>query len=333
MRAPRFWDPGRAASLPANLLAPFVPIYSACDQICRAFISPKRAGVPIICVGNVTVGGSGKPPTAIALAKMIRDWGIAVHFLTRGYGGAAHGPLRVAAKLHDARRVGDEPLLLARWAPTWLADNRPAGARLAVAAGAEAIIMDDGFQNPSLIKDISLMVVDAGFGFGNERRLPAGPLREPVARGLARADAVVLIGADETGLAARLGSSEVPLLHAELTPSLQTLKLRDRAVVAFAGIARPAKFFATLETIGCNIVRRVAFADHHRFTPSEIMTLLEHADTQDAIPVTTEKDWVRLPPEAKLIVKPVPVTLKWQDPDAVERIIRPPLTSGALADG
>jgi len=333
MRAPKFWNPERDASLPAKLLAPLSPVYFAGNQLRRAFISPKRVGVPIICVGNVTVGGAGKTPTALTLAKMMKDWGVAVHFLTRGYGGTVHGPLRVDATQHNARKVGDEPLLLARRAPTWLAGNRPAGARLAVAAGAEAIIMDDGFQNPSLIKDVSLMVVDAGFGFGNERRLPAGPLRESVAHGLERANAVVLIGADETGLAVRLGRSGVPLLRAELTPSLQALKLRDRAVVAFAGIARPAKFFTTLEAIGCNILRRVAFADHHRFTPNEIMTLVEHAGAQGAIPVTTEKDWVRLPQEAKPMVEQVPIVLEWQDPDAVERIIRPALGGGEQDDG
>ncbi len=331
MRAPKFWGPKQGASLPASLLAPFSPVYSAGDQICRAFISPKRVSVPMICVGNVTVGGGGKTPTALALAKMMKDWGVAVHFLTRGYGGAARGPLRVDPKQHNAREVGDEPLLLARQAPTWLASNRPAGAHLAIAAGAEVIIMDDGFQNPSLIKDVSLMVVDCGFGFGNERRLPAGPLREPIARGLARADAVVLIGADEAGLTARLSGSKVPLLHAELTPSQQALKLRDRPVVAFAGIARPTKFFATLEAIDCNIIRRAAFADHHRFTPNEVIPLVEHANAQGAITVTTEKDWVRLPPETKAMVEPVPVKLEWQNPDAVERLIRPALAGGTHA--
>ncbi|MBI06063.1 MAG: tetraacyldisaccharide 4'-kinase [Rhodospirillaceae bacterium] len=333
MRAPKFWNTDQGANVSANLLAPFVPVYSASDKICRAFISPKRVEVPIICVGNVTVGGGGKTPTALALARMMKDWGVTVHFLTRGYGGTAHGPLRVDAKQHNARKVGDEPILLARYAPTWLARKRPSGARLAIAAGAEAIIMDDGFQNPSLVKDVSLMVVDAAFGFGNERRLPAGPLREPVTRGLARADAVVLIGTDEGGLAAQLSGSGVPLLRAELTPSLQALKLRDCDVVAFAGIARPAKFFTTLEAIGCNIIRRVAFADHHRFTPNEIMTLVEQAGDQGAIPVTTEKDWVRLPLEARAMVKSVPVTLEWENPDAVERLIRPALGDGTHAGG
>ncbi len=329
MRAPDFWGPGRGASLPASLLAPIASLYSAGAQIRRAFTPSQRAGVPVICVGNVVSGGGGKTPTALALAKLMKERGVAVHFLTRGYGGTARGPLRVDAERHDARKVGDEPLLLARRAPTWLARNRPAGARAAVAAGAEAIVMDDGFQNPSLAKDVSLMVVDAGFGFGNERLLPAGPLREPIARGLARADAVVLIGADEAGLAARLGGGGVPLLRAELTPSLRALKLRERAVVAFAGIARPGKFFATLEAIGCNIIRRVDFADHHRYSPNEIMTLVEHAGAQGAVPVTTEKDWVRLPQEAKPMVEPVPVTLEWQDPDAVEAVIGPALTGAA----
>jgi tetraacyldisaccharide 4'-kinase len=327
MRTPRFWSAGRGDAV-APLLTPLAALYSAGTQVSRAFVMPVRVDVPVICVGNVVAGGAGKTPTALALAKLMKEWGVTAHFLTRGYGGTARGPLRVDPKRHSARQVGDEPLLLARRAPTWLAHSRPAGARTAIADGADAIIMDDGFQNPSLVKDISLMVVDGGFGFGNGRLLPAGPLREPIARGLARADAIVLIGADEAGIAARLGGGGVPLLRAELTPTLRALKLRERAVVAFAGIGRPAKFFQTLEAIGCNIVRRVAFADHRRF-----MTLVEYAGAEGAIPVTTEKDWVRLPEEAKPMIEPVPVTLEWQDPNAVERIIRPALAGAARTDG
>jgi tetraacyldisaccharide 4'-kinase len=229
--------------------------------------------------------------------------------------------------------VGDEPLLLARRAPTWLARHRPAGARAAIADGAEAIIMDDGLQNPSLVKDVALIVVDGGFGFGNGRLIPAGPLRETISRGLARADAIVLVGPDEAGVVARLGASALPILRAELTPALKALKLRERAVVAFAGIARPTKFFSTLEAIGCKIIRRIAFADHHRFTPDEIMTLIEYAGAEGAIAVTTEKDWVRLPEEAKPMVQSVAVTLEWQDPEAVQKILKPALAGAAGPDG
>ena len=333
MRMPEFWNPGNSGGAQARLLTPLAWGYGMAGQVRRAFVTPQRVEVPVICVGNVIAGGAGKTPTALALAKLMQEWDVAPHFLTRGYGGTARGPMRVDPKRHNARTVGDEPLLLARQAPTWLSRNRPAGARAAIADGAEAIVMDDGLQNPSLIKDVSLIVVDGGFGFGNERLIPAGPLRESLSQGLARADAIVLVGPDEAGVVARLGNNPAPVLRAELTPALQALKLRERAVVAFAGIARPAKFFRTLEAIGCKIVRRIQFADHRRYTPDEIMTLVEYAGAQGAIAVTTEKDWVRLPEEAKPMVQSVAVTLEWQDPDAVRELLIPALTSAARSDG
>ena len=333
MRTPEFWNPGSTGGAQASLLAPLAWGYDMAGQVKRSFVTSRRVGVPVICVGNVTAGGAGKTPTALALAKLMQDWGVAAHFLTRGYGGTARGPLQVDPKRHNARKVGDEPILLARQAPTWLSRNRPAGARAAIADGAEAIIMDDGLQNPSLVKDVSLIVIDGGFGFGNERLIPAGPLREHLSRGLVRADAFVLVGPDEVGVVARLENRPAPLLRAELTPAIRALKLRERAVVAFAGIARPVKFFRTLELIGCNIIRRIAFADHRRFTPDEIMTLVEYAGAHGAIPVTTEKDWVRLPEEAKPMVQSVGITLEWQDPDAVRKLLEPALASVARPDG
>jgi tetraacyldisaccharide 4'-kinase len=324
MRTPEFWGPGKGGA-PAALLQPVAWSYSLAAQARRAFTAPTRFSAPVICVGNVIAGGAGKTPTALALAKLLSDCGAAPHFLTRGHGGTARGPLRVDPKRHTARMVGDEPLLLARRAPTWLARHRPAGARAAIAGGADMIIMDDGLQNPSLAKDISLIVVDGGFGFGNGRLLPAGPLREPIGRGLARADAVVLVGPDEVGAGEALAPHGVPLLRAELTPALNAQKLRGRAVVAFAGIGRPAKFFRTLDAIGCEVIGRVAFADHHRYTPNEIMTLVENAGSHGAIAVTTEKDWVRLPEEAKAMVQSVAVTLEWQDPEAVRKVMAPVL--------
>ena len=324
MRTPEFWSPGKGG-VQANLLEPVAWAYGLAGQIQRATITPKRVQVPEICIGNLIAGGAGKTPTALALAKLLGEWGAAPHFLTRGYGGSKSGPLRIDPKKHNARQVGDEALLLARRAPTWLAHNRPAGAKAAIADGANIIVMDDGLQNPSLVKDISLIVIDGGFGFGNGRRIPAGPLREPIGRGLARADAVVLVGPDEAGVCDQLKRYDVPLLRAEIAPALQAHKLRGRAVVAFAGIGRPAKFFRTVEAIGCEVIGRIPFSDHHRYSPDEIMNLVENAGAKGAIAVTTEKDWVRLPEEAKPMVQPVAVTLEWQNPEAVRGIVAPAL--------
>jgi tetraacyldisaccharide 4'-kinase len=324
MRTPKFWSPGKGGAA-ANLLEPIAWAYSLAGQISRASVTPKRVPVPVVCIGNLVAGGAGKTPTALALAKLLKEWGVTPHFLTRGYGGRESGPLRVDPKRHNARQVGDEPLLLARRATTWLARNRPAGAKAAIADGADIIVMDDGLQNPSLVKDVSLIVIDGGFGFGNGRLLPAGPLREPIARGLARADAVVLVGPDEVGVRDVLAPYTVPLLQAEIAPALEAHKLRARAVVAFAGIGRPAKFFRTLEAIGCEVIGRISFADHHRYSVDEIMNLVENAGARGAIPVTTEKDWVRLPEEAKPMVQPIAINLEWQDPGDVRDVMAPAL--------
>ncbi len=331
MRTPKFWSPGKGGAQ-ANLLEPVAWGYSMLGQMQRATITPRWVSVPVICVGNLIAGGAGKTPTALALAKLLSEWGAAPHFLTRGYGGSESGPLRIDGKQHNARMVGDEPLLLARRAPTWLAHNRPAGAKAAIADGANVIVMDDGLQNPSLVKDISLIVIDGGFGFGNGRIIPAGPLREPIARGLARAEAVVLVGPDEVGVVDQLKRYDVALLRTEIAPALKAHKLRGRAVVAFAGIGRPAKFFRTLEAVGCEVIGRVAFPDHHRYSPDEIMNLVENAGAKGAIAVTTEKDWVRLPQEAKPMVQPVAVSLVWQDPEAVREIMAPALANIAVAN-
>jgi tetraacyldisaccharide 4'-kinase len=284
----------------------------------RRMTSPQTVPAPVICVGNLVAGGAGKTPVALALGERLRVQGAAVHFLSRGYGGRARGPLRVDPDRHTAAEVGDEPLLLARTAPTWVARDRVSGATAAVQAGAQLIVMDDGFQNPSLKKDLSLLVIDGGYGFGNGRVMPAGPLREPLADGLARADAVVLIGPDQCGVEAMLPPS-LPLLRAVLAPV--SAALAGRKVLAFAGIARPEKFFATLQSMGCHIAAQRAFPDHHPYREEEITALIEAAQHADAVPVTTEKDAARLPPAFKSRIETLPVALRWRDEGAVDRLL------------
>jgi tetraacyldisaccharide 4'-kinase len=250
---------------------------------------------------------------------------MAIHFLSRGYGGRLAGPLQVDPDRHDAGAVGDEPLLLAAQAPAWIARNRVAGARAAVAAGAEVIVMDDGFQNPALHKDWSVLVIDGGYGFGNGRLHPAGPLREPIAEGLARADAMVIIDpddhpADDLGVVGTL-----PYVHARLVPEETTAGLRGRRVLAFAGIGRPEKFFATVRALGAELVDQQAFADHHAYRGDEIMALIERAHGQDAIAVTTAKDAVRLPAEARAMVQVIGVELAFEDDDILQAWLTPVL--------
>jgi tetraacyldisaccharide 4'-kinase len=312
MRAPDFWhaEPGLAA----GLLAPLGSVWDAAGRFRRAVTRPLRAPVPVVCVGNLVAGGAGKTPVVLSLAALIAATGAAVHVVTRGYGGRVSGPLRVDPGRHDAEVVGDEALLLAARAPCWVARDRAAGVRAAVAAGAAVVVLDDGFQTPDVEKDLSLVVVDAEYGFGNRRVIPAGPLRESVGPGLARADAVVVLGdavePDQVRLAAR------PILRAVLEP-IDGARFAGARVVAFAGIGRPEKFFASLRQVGAVLVGARAFPDHHRFTASEIAGLRDEAERGGARLVTTEKDWVRLPPPQRAGIDVLEVAVRWRDPALV----------------
>lgn len=317
MRTPGFWY--RPAGLAARLLAPAGALYGFAGGLRAALTQPRRAAVPVICVGNLVAGGAGKTPVALVLAATLTARGGRPWFLTRGHGGRERGPVPVDPARHDAAAVGDEALLLAAAAPCIVARDRVAGAALAAAGGATAVVMDDGFQNPHLAKDLSLVVVDGAVGFGNGHLLPAGPLRESVAAGLARADALVIVGPDRCGAAALAGG--LPVLAARLSPDPACADLVGRPVFAFAGIGRPAKFFETLAALGARLVAAIPFPDHHPYAPDEVMRLIEHAAALGAQPVTTEKDHVRLPPEARAAVRALPVRLVWQEPARVERLL------------
>ncbi|MFQ5955576.1 MAG: tetraacyldisaccharide 4'-kinase [Kiloniellales bacterium] len=324
MRSPEFWTRDGLAS---SLLAPLSLAWEAAAFVRRALTRRIKAPVPVICVGNLVAGGAGKTPVALSLGAELIRRGRRVHFLARGYGGREAGPLRIDRRRHRARDVGDEALLLAALAPTWVARNRPAGARAAAAAGADIVVMDDGFQAPALIKDLALLVVDGGYGFGNRRVLPAGPLREKLRPGLARADAVVLIGPDTTHVASLL-DPRPPLWRARLVPGPEADRLIGRRVIAFAGIGRPAKFYATLAEVGAQVIGCRDFPDHHRYTPDEVMVLCEAAAAADAVPVTTAKDWVRLPAEARPMVEALTVSVEWEDPGALQALLQSVLGHG-----
>ena len=316
MRAPEFW--ARPGILP-TLLAPAAAVWGFGARLRRGG-KPTRVGIPVICAGNLVAGGAGKTPTALALGALLKAQGDTPHFLTRGYGGELKGPVQVDPSRHSAVDVGDEALLLAAQGPTWVSHDRVVGARAAEAAGATVIVMDDGFQNPKLAKDLSFIVIDGGYGFGNGRLMPAGPLRERLADGFARAQAVVLIGEDQRNVAMLLDGN-LPILGAKLEPDESARRLAGRTVLAFAGIARPAKFYDTLRRLGCNIALSQDFPDHHPYTPDEIMALCESASSFGALPVTTEKDLVRFPPEARGMVETVRVRLIWDNQAAVAALL------------
>lgn len=286
------------------------------------------APVPVLCCGNVTVGGTGKTTLALDLARRLGRAGLAVHILARGYRGRLAGPLRVTAG-HDATQVGDEALLLAAAAPTWIGADRAATARVAIAAGAQVLLMDDGLQNPTLHKSFAFMVIDGAVGFGNRRVLPAGPLREPIHVAAQRTHAAVLIGTDRQGARAVLPPT-LPVLSARLVTGAEAKHLAGRRVVAFAGIARPGKFFASLEEAGAILVARHSYADHRPYRPAEIARLLDQAERLGALPVTTAKDAVRLPAAARARVFVLPIALVWDEPATLLRLLSPVFAAAGL---
>lgn len=298
-----------------RLLSPLAVLYAGTTA--RRVARPGWvAPVPVLCIGNAGLGGAGKTTLVLDLARRLRARGVAVHCLTRGYGGTARGVVRVDPSAHDHRTVGDEPLLLAAAAPTWVGADRAATARAAVAAGAGFLLMDDGLQNPTLTKTASLLVIDGAVGFGNGRVIPAGPLREPASAAAARCRAAVLIGRDQHGAAQQIPG--LPILRADLAPER---RLDGMRLFAFTGIARPAKFHASLRAAGADLAGTADFADHHAFTPRELRSVLTRAAELGARAATTPKDAVRLPPAVRALVQVVGVSLAWEDADAVERLL------------
>jgi tetraacyldisaccharide 4'-kinase len=327
MREPSFW--WRPPGIEAALLAPVAAAYGALAAW-RLRQSGRAVGIPVVCVGNLTVGGAGKTPTALAVARILLAAGQQPFFLSRGYGGHNPGPLRVDPLRHVAAEVGDEPLLLARVAPTVVARDRVAGAEMARAGGASVVVMDDGLQNPSLVKDLAVLVLDGRRGIGNGYVTPAGPLRAPLAAQFARAHALLVVGATSAASApvvAAAGTHGLALFHGRLEPDAATVAaLRGKRVFAFAGIGDPEKFFGTLGEAGIETVVRQGFPDHHRYSRAEAEALLARAARDDLTLVTTEKDLARMAGDAdvaKLVkaARSLPVTLRIEDADAFRKLL------------
>jgi tetraacyldisaccharide 4'-kinase len=324
LRAPGFWNNSPdAPGLAARLLAPLGLVTGALTARRVARGGAYRARVPVICVGNLSAGGAGKTPTVIAILESLARQGIKGAVVSRGHGGRLQGPVQVDPARHSAADVGDEPLLLAAFAPVVVARDRAAGVRQAEAL-AGAVVLDDGFQNPSVLKDLSVVVADAAQGFGNGRCLPAGPLREPVAAGLARASLLFSLG-DAPAQAlfrARWGHFvRVPHLTGQVVPLATGMDWRGTPVLAFAGIAHPAKFFTTLKDLGATLRGAVPLDDHQPLPEPLLQRLAVQAAGLGAQLVTTEKDAVRLPPAWRGKVMVVPVRLRADDPAALDEAV------------
>jgi tetraacyldisaccharide 4'-kinase len=326
MREPAFWH--RPSSWTSHLLTPLAALYGAIAAR-RMQGAGVDAGIPVLCVGNYHVGGAGKTPTVLALARLLRELEERPVVLSRGYGGRLRGPVKVDPDRHTASDVGDEPLMMAATLPVVVARDRAEGIALARAQDASVIVMDDGFQNPAVVKDASLIVVDGTRGLGNGRVIPAGPLRAPLPPQLERTDALIVVGEGNAAekIAAAIASRGKPVLSARIEPDQASLAaLRGKRVLAFAGIGDPTRFFNTLRSSGVDVVRGRAFADHRAFARGEVEELVADAARDGLTLVTTEKDLARLrgangvPAWAQAIV-PFAVTLQFEDAAALRRFV------------
>ncbi|WP_085339193.1 tetraacyldisaccharide 4'-kinase [Aquidulcibacter paucihalophilus] len=328
MRAPAFWTMrhGRdAAPVLRLLLSPLGALYGASVARRIAQASPVALPIPVISIGNLTAGGTGKTPFSENLRTLLAEvLGGPVGIVSRGYGGRLEGPVVVDKSLHRAEDVGDEPLMLAQGGPVFVGRDRAAAGRLAVEAGMQALILDDGHQNPALAKAISLVVVDGQTGFGNGHLIPAGPLREKPTIGLARADAIVVMGPASEETLEDIAGFQGPIFHASLKAKPVAI---EGPVLGFCGIGRPEKFDATLRDLGLNVVDLYPFADHHLYRAHELRRLEADARAAGASLVTTEKDHVRLPPDFAAKVRVVPIEAVLADAAGFSAFLRGKLDS------
>lgn len=329
MKMPRFWrrSPGGFDLLLCILLAPLGWLYALIVYSRLAFAKPKAVKPVVLCVGNAVVGGSGKTPVCLALGRRAVERGIKVHYLTRGYGGTTTGPVAVDPVRHSAQDVGDEALLLAAIAPTWVSAIRLSGAQMAAATGAELIIMDDGLQNPSLRKSYSILTVDGTFGFGNRLPMPAGPMREFLGTALARVDRCLITGTVEQTVEDQLVRRK-PVSRAVLAPSDPLKPYEHKPVVAFAGIGQPEKFFTMLKDADLEVTEAIGFSDHHAYSESDIGRLRDLASKHRAVLLTTMKDFVRLPVPFRAEVNAVAVKLIFRNEDDCDVILDEAMANG-----
>ena len=319
MKTPAFWQ---RSSWHSVALRPYSWVYGFGAWLDRQFTTVQRAPIPVISIGNVTTGGAGKTPTALALAPILNELGMTPHFVTRGYGGAPQDAHCVNSN-DSWQTVGDEALLLACIAPAWVGANRLASAQAASQAGASLVICDDALQHHALQKDLSFLVIDGPYGLGNGQLLPAGPMRESFSSALHRSHAVIMIGPDQHDLSANI---PLPIFAATIEYGLSSEVLSKIRWLAFAGTARPEKFFAGLRELGAELVETKAFADHHPYSETELQDLLTRAQRQNARLITTEKDAVKIPPSLRARVTVLPITLIFHEPQSLRDFLHAKLS-------
>ncbi len=318
IKTPKFWYHGD--TLLSKILTPLSYVYLTLSILNRFLTKTRSLDSFVICVGNAVAGGAGKTPATLYLAKLLKKLDCNPHVVIRGYGGQEQGP-HLVSNNDPFSQVGDEALLLEKQASTWVSKKRYKGARAAVEAGASAILLDDGLQNASLKKNLSFLVVDGPRGFGNERLLPAGPLRESQKSALSKVDAVILIGEDRHNLTPRF--QNLPVFHGSLrTVGSVWENLKKKKIIAFAGIAHPSKFFETLRQQGCALIGQRPFGDHHPYQGSDLRPLIQRAAEEKATLVTTEKDFIRVPTKYQSHITPMPVELVIEEEKALLKFLK-----------
>ena len=316
---PAFWsEPPGSPGTATRILSPLGAVAARLAERRQKSAKPESPPIPVVSIGNLVVGGQGKTPVAIAVAERLRAQGLEAHLVCSGYGGTEKGPHLVEPETDNFRRVGDEALLLAQVAPTWVARDRAAGVRAAEAAGAGIAVLDDAHQARSIRKTVSILVVDSEYGMGNGRVMPAGPLRERTESGYRRATAIALIGTGPFKPEASL-----PVLHARIKPVFAGLSFSAAKVFAFAGIGRPEKFFATMRRLGATLVKAESFPDHHPYRALTVQRMIRDASFLGAMLVTTEKDYVRLPPRLRSTITMQKIRMEFEDEDALDQALAP----------
>ncbi len=332
MRAPDFW---KNRGLVSTLLLPASLFHVIGGYLRQALAKPIKVTVPVICIGNLSAGGSGKTPIARSIAETLMTKGFSPHIISRGYGGTKQGPLQVNPDIHKPTEVGDEPLMLSSTLPTWVSRDRVKGAKAAIEQGADIILLDDGFQNPKLFKDLSLIVVDNNLGFGNGRVIPAGPLRENIRSGIARADALVLMNSNNTPSNPEILSlGDIPTLHAHVEPVTEPKPelednpvgfqkaLNRKSIFAFAAIGYPQKFYTTLQQQGAVLKDTRDFPDHHQYSRSDLTDIIKSAEALGVDHIyTTEKDYAKIPVDLRNNIHCLPIRAVWDNPNALMKLL------------
>lgn len=314
MKTPNYW---KDKNIYSYLLSPFGWLYQCATLLNMTLKQPQKVDKPVICIGNLTAGGTGKTPVSISFANLLKELGKNPFFVSRGYGGKLHNVV-VDENKHSPQEVGDEPLLLARQAPVVVNPNRFEGAKLAIKNGADVIVMDDGFQNPTLKKDLSFLVFDGEFGYGNGMCIPAGPLRESLSSGLKRAQAIIIIGEDKHNLGNKF--KDFPVFKGHIVPQISTPE--KEPIIAFAGIGRPEKFYTSLRLCGFKVYQTIDFPDHHQYTKDELLSLIEKAKQNKCVLYTTSKDFVKIPAELRNNFKVLEITIQWEDEENLKQFLK-----------